>query len=154
MSHYTMHPEGIGQGALVRKQAAAAARAARAAPATLIPMGSQSPEDVAFATAFVDKLMVVAGEELKPKPDEILALRTLTKDQIRALVEDKEKRGSLKAPVIRAAFEHALAVVAGVGPSSTGGSGGGGDDADEKKFPIVPVAIGAAVIAVLLLRRK
>lgn len=38
----------------------------------------------------------------------------------------------------------------GVGPASTGSSGGD----TEKKFPVVPVAIGAAVIAVLLLRRK
>lgn len=43
----------------------------------------------------------------------------------------------------------ASAGASSAGPSSTGGSGD-----TEKKFPVVPVAIGAAVIAVLLLRRK
>ncbi len=72
MSHYTMHPEGIGQGALVKKQAAVE----------------------------------------------------------RVAADRRASEGS-------------------AGPSSTGGSGD-----TEKKFPVVPVAIGAAVVAVLLLRRK
>lgn len=40
---------------------------------------------------------------------------------------------------------------AGAGPSSTGG--GGGDD-KKSSFPVVPVAIGAAALAVILLMRK
>ena len=44
---------------------------------------------------------------------------------------------------------------AGAGPSSSGGSGGSGGSGDtEKKFPVVPVAIGAAALAAILLMRK
>lgn len=43
----------------------------------------------------------------------------------------------------------------GVGPSSTGGGGSGGEEDDKKSsFPVVPVAIGAAALAAILLMRK
>ena len=45
-------------------------------------------------------------------------------------------------------------VPASAGPSSTGGGSSGGEDDKKSSFPVVPVAIGAAVLAVILLMRK
>jgi hypothetical protein len=109
----------------------------------------QSPEDVVLAKAFVEKLLADANNDLKP--DEVQAALLLTKGQILALVEEKERMKSPKAPIVRAAFEHALAVVA----SMAAGAGASDGDADAgKKFPIVPVAVGVAVLAFLLMRRR
>jgi hypothetical protein len=112
-----------------------------APPRVVLP---QSPEDVVLAKAFVEKLLADANNDLKP--DEVQAVLLLTKGQILALVEEKERMKSPKAPIVRAAFEHALAVVASM-------ASGAGDADAEKKFPIVPVAIGVAVLAFLLMRR-
>ena len=118
-----------------------------APPGAALPRLPQSPEDAVLAKAFVEKLLAVVGNDLKP--DEIQAVLLLTKGQILALVEEKERMKSPKAPIVRAAFEHALAVVA-----SMASSGGTGDDAPAaKKFPIIPVAVGVAVLAFLLMRR-
>ena len=118
------------------------------------PRLPQSPEDVVLAKAFVEKLLADANNDLKP--DEAQAVLLLTKGQILALVEEKERRKSSRAPIVRTAFKQALAVVA----SMTAGAGAS-DGADaahgdgEKKFPVVPVAIAAVgLVAVLLMRKK
>lgn len=114
-------------------------------PGAALPRLPQSPEDVILAKAFVEKLLADTNDL---KPDEVQAVLLLTKGQILALVEEKERMKSPKAPIVRAAFEHALAVVA-----SMASSGGTGSSSGEKKFPIIPVAVGVAVLAFLLMRR-
>jgi len=116
-----------------------------APPDAGLPRLPQSPEDVILAKAFVEKLLADTNDL---KPDEVQAVLLLTKGQILALVEEKERMKSPKAPIVRAAFEHALAVVA-----SMASSGGTGSSSGEKKFPIIPVAVGVAVLAFLLMRR-
>jgi len=118
-------------------------------PKAVLP---QSPEDVVLAKAFVEKLLADANNDLKP--DEVQAALLLTKGQILALVEEKERRKSSRAPIMRAAFEHALAVVASMA-AGAGASDGAAHGDGEKKFPIVPVAIAAVgLVAVLLMRKK
>jgi hypothetical protein len=120
-----------------------------APPGAALPRLPQSPEDAVLAKAFVEKLLAVVGNDLEP--DEIQAVLLLTKGQILALVEEKERMKSSRAPIVRAAFEHALAVVASM--ASSGGTGTGDDAPAAKKFPIIPVAVGVAVLAFLLMRR-
>ena len=125
----------------------------RASPTSPLPPPRlpQSPEDAVLAKAFVEKLLADANNDLKP--DEAQAVLLLTKGQILALVEEKERRKSSRAPIVRAAFEHALAVVASMAAGAGADAAAHGDG--EKKFPIVPVAIAAAgLVAVLLMRKK
>ena len=130
----------------------------RASPTSPLPPPRlpQSPEDAVLAKAFVEKLLADANNDLKP--DEAQAVLLLTKGQILALVEEKERRKSSRAPIVRAAFEHALAVVASMAAgagASDGAAAAHGDGDGEKKFPVVPVAIAAVgLVAVLLMRKK
>jgi len=48
----------------------------------------------------------------------------------------------------------ASAAGSGMGPSSTGSDDGKNDDGKKSSFPVIPVAIGAAVLAVVVLMRK
>jgi len=141
MSHHYDHV-----GALPIKRAPPTGPLPPPPPKAVLP---QSPEDVVLAKAFVEKLLADANNDLKP--DEAQAVLLLTKGQILALVEEKERRKSSRAPIIRAAFEHALAVVASM---AAGAGAAHGDGDGEKKFPIVPVAIAAAGLAAILLMRK
>lgn len=70
------------------------------------PAAPPTPEDLAFAKAFVDKLMVAASKgQFDEEPADLQRLLSLTKDQLKSLVEQLEKLGKRGNAVARAAFD-------------------------------------------------
>jgi hypothetical protein len=108
------------------------------------PAAPPTPEDLAFAKRFVDKLTEFASKQLVDTPDpvELQRILALTKDQLKSLVEQAEKAGKPRSAMIRAAFEQTVAETAALAPKS--------------KTPMIVagVAVAAAVAAFVFLRRK
>lgn len=74
------------------------------------PAAPPTPEDLAFAKAFVDKLMVAVSKGLiDEEPAALQKLLSLTKDQLKSIVEQLEKAGKRGSVAARAAFDLTVA---------------------------------------------
>jgi LPXTG-motif cell wall-anchored protein len=106
------------------------------------PAAPPTPEDVAFAKAFVDKLIAAASKgQFDEEPADLQKLLSLTRDQLKSLVEQLEKLGKAGSAVARAAFDLTVAELAATKGSS--------------KTPMIVAGVAAlAVAAFLFMRRK
>lgn len=78
-----------------------------------------TPEDLAFAKAFVDKLIAAASKgQFDEEPADLQKLLSLTKDQLKSLVEQLEKLGKAGSAVARAAFDLTVAETAAAAEAS------------------------------------
>jgi LPXTG-motif cell wall-anchored protein len=106
------------------------------------PAAPPTPEDLAFAKAFVDKLIAAASKgQFDEEPADLQKLLSLTRDQLKSLVEQLEKLGKAGSAVARAAFDLTAAELAATKGSS--------------KTPMIVAGVAAlAVAAFLFMRRK
>lgn len=83
------------------------------------PAAPPTPEDLAFAKAFVDKLIAAASKgQFDEEPADLQKLLPLTKDQLKSLVEQLEKAGKRGSAVARAAFDLTVAETAAAAEAS------------------------------------